>query len=722
LPGRTNQHNPVRAARARAAWALLFLALGLLCSWEFPEAGVAIPFSSLTLFLLSALIAAVALVAPLVSTGHQGQRRFPALCLGVAVFTFALAWGQTRLREPVASDLSAPSLQSKELPILRLTILDNPRTKSGGESWSCLARIRALVDDVGNTPVNRNVWLSVRSGSPPRPGDRLIARGLFRPVEPPRNPGEFDLRRWANDRDIVGSLHVTAAPLIRPDESRAGFLESASNFYRRVIGLLRARAGTTVDALASRASPDSQQLLRGLLLGENPPSPSEGLASFYQLGLAHILSISGFHLMVFAAAALFALRLFGDLGRLEPLLVALAILLFLAIVPASSPLVRAATILLVLLGAECFGRRYDRLTLLCWTAVAVLIFRPSELWSLGFQLSFGLTAAILALAQRLSLRLFPPPLGIRPRTHWFWSRARHALIALFVTGLLCWAISAPWVAANVGIFNPLSIITGIVITPIIVLALWIGYAALLLSLVFSPLALAIAVPMGAIADLAVAAARWWDSLPVAVIRLPPLSPIWALASSALIVLFLVRGRIRPRYFAAPACALIAWAVLDGSLSHRLPAQVSARVYLLDESPANCTIIRTPTHAYMINAGTSSPASQGRDLAQVARLLGAWRLDALLIDGSDARAASGAPEVIRTLRPAELILSGDPASAPPHVHALISLAANFGTRVRTVPSFEAALDVLPPPFQRGLPTRSDAGSRGMEIVDYPSSAE
>jgi len=693
----------------------------LLCAWELPEAGVAIPFAPLTLFIVSALVAAIALGIPLASNRHKGREYLPGLCLCVAAFAFSLAWGQVKLREPDASELSALP-PSKELPILRLTVLDTPRMKSGGEFWSCLARVRAIVDDSGSTPVNRDVWLSVRSSAPPRPGDRMIARGIFRPVEPPRNPGEFDLRRWANDRGIVGSLQVTAGALIRPDESPAGFLETSLNLYRSTIGALRSRASNTVDALASHASPDSQQLLRGLLLGENPPSPSEGLASFYQLGLAHILSISGFHLMVFAAAALFALRLFGDLGRLEPFLVALAILLFLAIVPASSPLVRAATILLVLLAAECFGRRYDRLALLCWTAIAVLLFRPSELWSLGFQLSFGLTAALLVLAQRLSLRLFPPPLGIRPQTHWFWTRVRHAVIALFVTGLLCWAISAPWIAANVGIFNPLSIITGIVITPIIVLALWLGYASLLLGLAFPPLALLIAVPLGSLADFAVTTARWWDSLPVAVIRLPPLSPVWALASCGLIVLFLLRGRIRPRFFAAPACALIGWALLDVLLSHRLPAHVAARVYLLDESPANCTIIRTSAQAYMVNAGTASPASQGRDLAHIARHLGAWRLDALLVDGSDLRAASGAPEVIRTLRPAELVIFCDPADVPHHVQALASLAASHGTRVRTVPSFETALEVLPWPLSQGLPARSHAGGRGMEIVDYSSSPE
>ncbi len=632
----------------------------------------------------------------------------------LAIFTFALAWGNLKLREPV----SLP-LQPKESAIVRLTILDIPRASTHSDnSWSCLARLRSIVEDSGSTPVDQNVWLSASSISPPRPGDRLVARGTFRPVEPPRNPGEFDLRRWAADRSIAGSFRVPAATLIRPDESRAGPLESATNFYRRSIGTLRHRASDTVDALAARASPDARELLRGLLLGENPPSPSEGLASFYQLGLAHILSISGFHLVVFAGAALVALRLFGDLGRLEPVLVAGAVLFFLAIVPASSPLVRAAAILLVLLTSELFGRRYDRLTLLCWTAVAILLFRPSELWSLGFQLSFGLTGALLALAQRLSLRLFPPPLGIRVHKNWLAASVRHALLALFVTGLLCWALAAPWIASTVGIFNPLSIITNILITPIIVLALWLGYAALIVGLFVPSIAELAAAPTGALADLAVATARWWDSLPISALRLPPLSTTWALAASVLISLWFIRARLRLRPFIALACALVAWAALETLYAHRLPADVTARIYLLDESPANCTIIRTRDHAIMINAGTSSPSSQGRDLAQVARYLGAWRLDTLILDASDPRAFSGAPEVIRNLRPATVIIAGEAAAS--QFQPEIARAVAFGARVQILPSVDEALKSLTLPLP--IPSRIRSDPPGMKVIDLRSAPE
>lgn len=717
MPGhqRTKNSN-VTDARRRAGAALLSLALGIIASWRLLESGAENAANPDVCFLLSAALGAACLLVPRAGSGSNTRDVGLALwCAGV--FFLGTGWGTLRLAGPLP--LPVPM---RGMSILRLTILENPRSTSE-QRWSCLARARGLVNDDESIPLDERVWLSFESGSPPRPGDRLIARGTLHPVQPPRNPGEFDLRRWARDRSIAGTFTIPAPALLRPDESPSGALESTLNAFRRAIGAARQRAGETVDELASRASPDARELLRGLLLGENPRSSSEGLAAFYRLGLAHILSISGFHLVVFAGAALFALRLFGDLGRLEPVLVAAAVVFFLAIVPANSPLVRAAAILLVLLLAEVFGRRYDRLTLLALTAVAVLLVHPSELWSLGFQLSFGLTAALLSLAPRLSLRLFPPPLGIRPAPapgRFLWSRASHALIALGVTGLLCWALSAPWIAANVGIFNPLSILTNILITPIIVIALWLGYAALLIGMVLPIFAGLVSFPIGIVADFAISTARWWDSLPIATIRVPHLSALWALTSTTLLVLWFVQARLRIRGFVIGACALLVWAFAEMALGGRLPPGVAARLYLLDVAPGKCSIVRTPTGAFMINAGSSSPASGGRELAQIARELGAWRLETLVLDLGDERALSGAPEVVRTLRPRSIILIPGEADHSAHGAAIAELAGRFGIPLRPAPTLPDALSTLPVPLQGDRLMRGPG--QGLQTRDIPAGAE
>ena len=512
-------------ARRRAGAALLSLALGIIASWRLLESGAENAANPDVCFLLSAALGAACLLVPRAGSGSNTRDVGLALwCAGV--FFLGTGWGTLRLAGPLP--LPVPM---RGMSILRLTILENPRSTSE-QRWSCLARARGLVNDDESIPLDERVWLSFESGSPPRPGDRLIARGTLHPVQPPRNPGEFDLRRWARDRSIAGTFTIPAPALLRPDESPSGALESTLNAFRRAIGAARQRAGETVDELASRASPDARELLRGLLLGENPRSSSEGLAAFYRL--------------------------------------------------------------------------------------------------------------------------------------------------------------------------------------------WLGYAALLIGMVLPIFAGLVSFPIGIVADFAISTARWWDSLPIATIRVPHLSALWALTSTTLLVLWFVQARLRIRGFVIGACALLVWAFAEMALGGRLPPGVAARLYLLDVAPGKCSIVRTPTGAFMINAGSSSPASGGRELAQIARELGAWRLETLVLDLGDERALSGAPEVVRTLRPRSIILIPGEADHSAHGAAIAELAGRFGIPLRPAPTLPDALSTLPVPLQGDRLMRGPGP--GLQTRDIPAGAE
>ena len=112
------------------------------------------------------------------------------------------------------------------------------------------------------------------------------------------------------------------------------------------------------------ASPEASALLEALLLGERSGAFDEVQATFTRLGLAHVLAISGMHLVVVAAGCVWLVRLTGDRGGLESLAAALVVCIYLVLVPARAPIVRAGLGVLVFLVADAAGRRYDRITLL----------------------------------------------------------------------------------------------------------------------------------------------------------------------------------------------------------------------------------------------------------------------------------------------------------------------------------------------------------------------
>ena len=88
------------------------------------------------------------------------------------------------------------------------------------------------------------------------------------------------------------------------------------------------------------------------------------------------------------------------------------------------------------------GARDDDLT-----GVIVLAWRPGELWSMGFQLSFGLVAALITMGPVMHRRLFGQRvIGGLERPHSGWRWALHTgwgvLRGLISVSVLCWLVAA----------------------------------------------------------------------------------------------------------------------------------------------------------------------------------------------------------------------------------------------------------------------------------------
>jgi len=130
---------------------------------------------------------------------------------------------------------------------------------------------------------------------------------------------------------------------------------------------------------------------------------------FRKVGLSHILAISGFH---FALIAL----LIGSLLKpfLSPKLHSIALLFFLSVLliflGLSPSILRAYVMICLYLLGKLAHRRVDGLNLLGAALLIELIFNPSSITHLGFQLSYLATFGVLTfypLFQSLLNRAFP---------------------------------------------------------------------------------------------------------------------------------------------------------------------------------------------------------------------------------------------------------------------------------------------------------------------------
>ena len=523
-------------------------------------------------------------------------------------------------------------------------------------AWTFVLTTRGIRGDAEWCTATGDTRVFVRGDAPPavRAGDTVRITGEFRPEVGSGNPGDEDWSLRRNQASRAGVLNAPGAELIGPAPATAW--DRAYAPALRLRAALRERAQRVVESAAG-TDPARRALFESLMLGRTEVGAESGEVSgvFTRLGLLHVLSISGFHLTVMAALALWLLRMTGDRGRLEPIALCAIVLAYMAIVPASSPILRSGVMVVSLLAVEATGRRYDRLCVLGWIAVALLLWRPMDLWSLGFQLSLGLTAMLLSAGDRFTEGVFTPVLRGLVDDATLAQRVRRALRSAFAVGLMCWVVSLPAIMHATGLISPAAVLATLVVSPIIIVLLWVGYVALLLGVVVPGVGAWATWIVERLGDLALWASGWMDAIPFSSLRVPPVPAWWALLATLVAVVWahtLSWGRWR---------WLGVWIVVAGLLAGAwvvvpmTPSGVAVRIDTLNVGNGTCMIVRSGNDAVLWDCKAAGSAGSLPGVVNAARSLGVWRTQRVVITHPDLDHFSGLPEVVEPLGVEEVLV-------------------------------------------------------------------
>ena len=293
----------------------------------------------------------------------KGKGRFTA-CLA---FTFALG---------VASGCVAfhPSLPPEGMYAVRGVISDEITTGSFGQH-------RVYLSDVvldGHVFSGGAYWTFYSDSTDPElsAGKSVSFRAsLYHPTGAV-NPEGYNFREYLLQRGVHIGLYGNESLVIsEPDSfSVSGWI--ASLRHRLSAALVRT-LGEETGAYAS-----------ALILGMRSMIPSEDRQSFSRLGIAHILSVSGFHvgILIGLLAALFRLL------RLRPwlriILYTLILLLYSALCGMNQPVIRASLLLLMELSGRALNRPRSGFHLLAAALFIMTLLSPVQVTSASYQLTF----------------------------------------------------------------------------------------------------------------------------------------------------------------------------------------------------------------------------------------------------------------------------------------------------------------------------------------------
>jgi len=334
-----------------------------------------------------------------------------------------------------------------------------------------------------------NATVFVRWRGRPNVGDELALFGTFQPIEPPRNPGEFDMRAYLARRDVKNLFIVRY-----PENGR--ILAPGSGFS---ILRVAARSREWMQRMLSRDledSPDVVSLICGTSLGLRHQTHDDIEEPFQQTGTLHLFAVAGLHVGI-VARLLWTFAMVLRLPRKVAAALIIPLLFFYAAITGlHTASVRAAVMSALLLGGIFFDRKVLALNSLAAAAFLILLFDSNQLFTSGFQLSFAVVGAIVLLADPMFVRFerivapdpfLPRLLLSRPRR--FFAAVGRGLARAASVSLAAWIGSLLLIYWYFYLVTPVSLFANLVVVPIAYFVL----ALAMLSLMAAPISSALSI-------------------------------------------------------------------------------------------------------------------------------------------------------------------------------------------------------------------------------------
>ena len=220
-----------------------------------------------------------------------------------------------------------------------------------------------------------------------RYGDRLRVMCRLLREEQFRNPGGRSRIESLDEQGIDATGVVKSTLLIEKLGSESVFIP---------LVWLHERRQTLIDAFNESFSPSTGGVLIASLLGDKHFLDRGTAELFRDGGTFHVLVISGLHITFIGGLTFWAVSVFTRRRLWRCLLPAAFLWAYTVAVGAEIPVVRASLMFSLLLLARLIDRSGSPLNALGGCGLALLVWRPSDIFSASFQLTFVSVAAIVA--------------------------------------------------------------------------------------------------------------------------------------------------------------------------------------------------------------------------------------------------------------------------------------------------------------------------------------
>jgi len=416
-------------------------------------------------------------------------------------------------------------------------------------------------------------------------GNEVILEGRLFLMRGATNPGQFDYRKFLERKKIFYGLK----------SKDKDFVKIIGHGFKNPITVFAYKAKESLKARIDKFIPAKEGLmLKAILLGERQDVDEDIKDTFMKTGTVHILSISGLHvgLLVFLFILLFKLARVPF--KIQVFILTFLLVSYCIMVGNRPSIIRSTIMILVFLFGRLLKREQDLLNSLAFSALAILFFRPQQLFDIGFQLSFLTVGSIIYFTPELEGVLIKKRGKTKGKLNLYFLRA--------VSVSFCaWLGSALLVARYFNIVSPITVIANLFVIPLIFFILAISLTFLVFGVFSSTLAIIFSQTCTLGIQILLKIIAIFSQLPFSYFRIK--SPAWLfiIGFYVFLLLFVNRKhlRIKTKYFLIAGLVFVNCFVWHKVLFKQ---ESLLKITFLDVGKADAFVVQFPKGGTMLIDG------------------------------------------------------------------------------------------------------------------------
>jgi competence protein ComEC len=316
--------------------------------------------------------------------------------------------------------VNAEKITQKQTWIAEIKELPREREKS----FKVVAKLHALNDTT--SWITKKVILYFQKDSIIKNccvGDKLIVNTKLSFIESPKNPNQFDYKKFTKRKGIYLTGYANFHSWEKIEDIKKSSIKRYASYLQRFF---------SNKLIESGLSPAEFSVAAAILLGNDETLEPELRASYAATGVSHILCVSGMHVGVIFMILGFLLKPLDGTVRtrfIKNVLLLIAVWLYANITGLAPSVTRAATMFSFVIIGKFLHRKTNVFHSLFASLFMLLSIKPLLLFEMGFQLSYLAVFGIVLFQNKITKWYKPKTKVVK----YFWELSAVSLVAQAAT-------------------------------------------------------------------------------------------------------------------------------------------------------------------------------------------------------------------------------------------------------------------------------------------------